>query len=426
MLIGPLWVFGEALYDMRKLLLLICSLIFIISCGGGDDAGGGGGGSSAGSEYLNVSDIDIPGGNTTATLSIQASNNCDWVISWSEPWIRSVSPTKGRGSQNVTITVSTNPSSSAERTAVITVKNTSGSINRNVTLTQSPNAEALELSVSTLNFTSDAGHQDVTITSNTHWTVTGTANWMSLNRTEGDNNGSITITVEANAAKTERTAVLTFTGSGGINKQLTVKQQPNTTTDFRVSPITLSANATASSVQFSINGDAQWTVVSNQSWATVNTNSGEGNATITVSLADNTNEAQREATITVSSNTKSETVTVYQAGGTRPTLTNVHVTSNDKNGVTIAFDYQSMFAISEYGICYATSGEPTINGDHKSESGSAKQGSASITLTGLTAGTTYKACAYAKSAVGIQYSETITFTTNTNKPGGDDNTTPNI
>ena len=386
MLIGPLWVFGEALYDMRKLLLLICSLIFIISCGGGDDAGGGGG-SSAGSEYLNVSDIDIPGGNTTATISIQASNNCDWVISWSEPWIRSVSPTKGRGSQNVTITVSTNPSSSAERTAVITVKNTSGSITRNVTLTQSPNAEALELSVSTLNFTSDAGHQDVTITSNTHWTVTGTANWMSLNKTEGDNNGSITITVEANSAKTERTAVLTFTGSGGINKQLTVKQQPNTATDFRVSPTTLSANATASNVQFSINGDAQWTVVSNQSWATVNTNSGEGNATITVSF---------------------------------------HVTSNDKNGVTIAFDYQSMFAVSEYGICYATSGEPTINDDHKSESGSAKQGSASITLTGLTAGTTYKACAYAKSAVGIQYSETITFTTNTNKPGGDDNTTPNI
>ncbi len=424
MLIGPFWVFGEALYDMRKLLLLICSLIFIISCGGGDDAGGGGG-SSAGSEYLNVSNVDIPGGNTTATLSIQASNNCDWVISWSEPWIRSISPTKGRGSQNATITVSTNPSSSAERTAVITVKNTSGSITRNVTITQSPETEFLELSVSSLSFSSNSGYQDVTITSNTHWTVTGASSWMSLNKTQGDNNSSITITVVAND-KTAREAVLTFTGSGGITKQLTIKQEANSATDFRLSPSTLTANATAGSVQFSINGDVKWTAVSNQNWATLSSTSGEGNTTISVSLTDNTDEAQRNATITVSSNTKSETVTIHQAGGTKPTLSNVHVTSNDKNGVTIAFEYQSMFTVSEYGICYATSGEPTINDNHKSESGSAKQGSASIILTGLTAGTTYKARAYAKSAVGIQYSETITFTTNTNKPGGDDNTTPNI
>jgi len=411
---------------MKKLSSFILILMLLIACGGGDDAGGGGGSSTGGSEYLNVSNVDIPGGNTTATLNIQASNNCEWVVSWSEPWIRSISPTKGRGNQNATITVTVNPSSSAERTGIITVRNTSGTISRNVTITQSPNVEALELSVSSLNFSNEAGYQDVTVTSNTHWVITGATNWMSLNKTEGDNNGSVIITVNANPDKTERQAVLTFTGSGGITKQLTVKQQANTATDFRVSPSSLSVEAKANTVQFSINGDAQWTIVSNQNWATLNTTSGEGNATISVSIADNVSEAAREAVITVSSNAKSETVTIYQTAGTKPTLTNILVTENTKNEVTIVFSYQSMFAVSEYGVCYTPNGTPTINDTHVSETGSSTQGTPSVTLKDLAPSTTYNARAYAKSAVGIQYSETVTFTTTSNLPGGGDNVTPEL
>ena len=411
---------------MKKLSSFILILMLLIACGGGDDAGGGGGSSTGGSEYLNVSNVDIPGGNTTATLNIQASNNCEWVVSWSEPWIRSISPTKGRGNQNATITVTVNPSSSAERTGIITVRNTSGTISRNVTITQSPNVEALELSVSSLNFSNEAGYQDVTVTSNTHWVITGATNWMSLNKTEGDNNGSVIITVNANPDKTERQAVLTFTGSGGITKQLTVKQQANTATDFRVSPSNLSVEAKANTVLFSINGDAQWTIVSNQNWATLNTTSGEGNASISVSIADNVSEAAREAVITVSSNAKSETVTIYQTAGTKPTLTNILVTENTKNGVTIAFTYQSMFAVSEYGVCYTPNGTPTINDAHTSETGSSTQGTPSVTLKDISPSTTYNARAYAKSAVGIQYSETVTFTTTSNIPGGGDNVTPGL
>lgn len=411
---------------MKKLSSFILILMLLIACGGGDDAGGGGGSSTGGSEYLNVSNVDIPGGNTTATLNIQASNNCEWVVSWSEPWIRSISPTKGRGNQNATITVTVNPSSSAERTGIITVRNTSGTISRNVTITQSPNVEALELSVSSLNFSNEAGYQDVTVTSNTHWVITGATNWMSLNKTEGDNNGSVIITVNANPDKTERQAVLTFTGSGGITKQLTVKQQANTATDFRVSPSNLSVEAKANTVLFSINGDAQWTIVSNQNWATLNTTSGEGNATISVSIADNVSEAAREAVITVSSNAKSEAVTIYQTAGTKPTLTNILVTENTKNGVTIAFTYQSMFAVSEYGVCYTPNGTPTINDAHTSETGSSTQGTPSVTLKDISPSTTYNARAYAKSAVGIQYSETVTFTTTSNIPGGGDNVTPGL
>lgn len=409
---------------MKKTLLYLLGILLLVACGGGDDAGGNT--PSGSNEYLNASNVDIPGGNTTATLNINASQNCDWIITWNESWIRSINPTKGRGSQNATITVSPNPSSTATRTAVVKVSNTSGTIVRDVTISQSPNAESLELSMSTMNFTNAAGSQDVTITSNTHWTITGSASWLTLNKTEGDNNGSVRITVETNTSKSEREVVLTITGSGGISKQLTVKQQGDTSTDFRVSTTEVSANAVAGTVQFNIIGDAQWTISTNRNWATPSTTYGEGNASITVSLTDNTSEETREAVITVSSNTKSETVTIRQSAGTKPTITAMNVNYDNKNSAVVSFSYSSLFPVTEYGVCYNTTGQPTINDTHQSASGSTTQGAPSFTLSGLAYSTTYYVRAYAKSAAGIQYSESASFTTANNWPGADDNVKPGI
>ena len=408
---------------MKNTLLYLMSAFLLLACSGGGD---GGSTPSGGSEYLNVSNVDIPGGNTTATLYINASQNCDWIITWGEAWIRSINPTKGRGSQNATITVSPNPSSTATRTAVIKVSNTSGTIVRDVTISQSPNAESLELSMSTMSFTYAAGSQDVTVTSNTHWTITGSASWLSVNKTEGDNNASVRITVEANTAKSEREVVLTFSGSGGISKQLTVRQQGDTSTDFRVSTTELSVNAPAGTVQFNIIGDAQWTLSSNKNWATMNTTYGEGNANITVSLTDNISEETREAVITVSSNTKSSIVTIRQSAGTKPAITDMNVHYDGKTSAVVTFNYSSMFPVTEYGVCYNTTGLPTINDVRQSESGNATQGSPSISLTGLAYSTTYYVRAYAKSAVGIQYSEPQSFTTANNWPGSDDVITPGL
>ena len=409
---------------MKKTLLYLLGVVLFVACGGGDDAGGST--PSGSNEYLNASNVDIPGGNTTATLYINASQNCDWIITWSESWIRSINPTKGRGSQNATITVSLNPSSTATRTAVVRVSNTSGTIVRDITVTQSPNAESLDLSMSTMTFTNAAGSQDVTITSNTHWTISGSASWLTLSKTEGDNNGSVRITVDTNTSKSEREVVLTITGSGGISKQLTVKQEGDTSTDFRVSTTELLANAVAGTVQFNIIGDAQWTISSDKNWATPTTTYGEGNASITVSLADNTSEGAREAVITVSSNTKSEKVTIRQSAGSKPTVTALNVNYDNKNSAVVSFSYSSLFPVTEYGVCYNTTGQPTINDAHQSESGTTTQGSPSISLTGLAYSTTYYVRAYAKSVVGIQYSEPVSFTTANNWPGADDNVTPGI
>lgn len=418
-------IFKQNIVEMKKLLLLLYSLLLILSCGGGDDAGSGGGssGSPAGSEYLNVSNVDIPGGNTTATLSIQASNNCEWVVSWSDSWIR-ISPTSGRGSQNVTISVSVNPSSSVERTAVVTVKNTSGTITRNVVVTQFANAESLELSTTAMNFTYTASSQDVTITSNTHWTISGLASWFTLSRTEGDNDGVVKITVNENTEEQERNAVLTFKGASGSEQKLNVKQAGHST-DFTVSTKNITVDALAGTSSFSIAGDAHWTAQSSQDWVNLSDFSGDGNKTIVVTYAANTKEEQRSAEITVKSTSKTETVTIVQTAASRPALTDLRVTAISRTEATVTFNFTSMFPVIVYGVCYSTSENPTEKDPHISEEGSSQQGTYSAKISGLKPGTTYLLRAYAKSIVEVGYSEEIVFTTaQGDQPNTGDNPKP--
>lgn len=242
---------------MNKYLSFIASVLLIGCSGGGEN--GGGDTPSGGSEYLNVSNVDITGDQTSATLSINASQNCSWTISYGDSWITNISPSSGRGSGSVTITTTINPSSSTSRSAIIKVSNSSGTIVRNITLTQSASKEYLELSVLSMEFTSNAETRDITISSNTHWVVYGGANWITLNKTEGDNNGTISIKIDENTSKDEREAVLTITGSNGTSGSINIKQTGATHTTLSV-PQVSDITQTSASVTFSF--DSSTTVTS--------------------------------------------------------------------------------------------------------------------------------------------------------------------
>ena len=67
-------------------------------------------------------------------------------------------------------------------------------------------------------------------------------------------------------------------------------------------------------------------------------------------------------------------------------------------------------SVTERGVCWATSENPTIS-DNKNFSSSNGTGEFTILLTNLSAGTTYNARAYATNSVGTAYGNVITFTT---------------
>ena len=278
--------------------------------------------------------------NTTAILTINASQNCQWVITWSDPAIQSVSPTTGRGSREVTIKLEENPSFKSERTMVIRLANVSETILRPMTITQPKSTEYIRLTPSSLPDFSNAGsYQDVTITSNTNWNVTVSKDWVKCSVDKEGNNGRVRITVDPNTSKDGREAVVEFKGEEVVEK-LTIKQEGNTATTFSV----------------------------------------------------------------------------------------LQITDVTKNVAVVRFSYDSGSDVVSYGVCYAKIDNPHISNalGNVSETGTSRQWTASLTLTGLEQGTTYYVRAYVITALGTQYSDSQSFTTTSGTPGSDDNVTPNI
>lgn len=394
---------------MKKTLLYLVSILLITACSGGDD---GGVTPSAGSEYLNIpKDLIVVQGNTTTTLQINASQNLSWTIACDQTWV-SFSQQSGRGTAYVTVTVTANPSSTESRMATITVMGSS--YTRESSLKQEPDVAYLNLSVSSLNFTNMSGNQQVTVSSNTEWAVIESdEDWISVSpRARTGESTVITVQLTENTNEAERKKTFTIKG-GNISKQLEVVQSGRST-DFTVSPTSLTAEAKSLKVQFSITGEARWIISSNRDWAKPSDMQGEGNKTITVTLDDNILEEQQQAIITITSATntvKSEQVTITQKAATRPVISDLTYTDVTRSEATVSFSFISMYPVTEYGICYSINENPTIINTHVKEEGSALQGVYSTKLTGLTAGTTYYVRAYAISKVNTGYSEEIIFKT---------------
>jgi len=209
---------------MKNILLFIAVLTFM-ACSSGDDSGG-----TVGNEYLNVGNVDARGDQTSATLNVDASPNCEWTITWNDTWITNISPTSKRGNGTVTISFGVNPSSKESRTAILTVSNASKSITRTITLTQAASSEYIEISGDgTLNFGYIADSRIVPIRSNTRWEVevtitNGSSDWLQVSPTAGSNDGNITLTTKDNNSIVEQSAKLTIKGTGGANRELTVIQ----------------------------------------------------------------------------------------------------------------------------------------------------------------------------------------------------------
>ena len=229
------------------ILLLVCSCV---KNGDGEEI------PTASLEYIETPNkVDIQGDETSATISISASENCNWTVSCSDAMISNISPSSGRGDGTVTITTTANPTALSARSATINVKNSEGTITRTISLTQMASKEYLELSQSSIDFSKKAETVNVTISSNSRWTITGGASWITISKTEGENCDVISIAVDENTAYDKREAVLTIKGNGGTSKTISIKQAETIFTTLTVPQIS-NLTKTSASVSFSFNSNA--------------------------------------------------------------------------------------------------------------------------------------------------------------------------
>lgn len=238
--------------------------------------------------------------------SVPVVSNAAWEISSCPSWITTSAKSGNAGNTSFDMEVSENKDQSRE--GVLIIKNAALSYSINVT----QGGVQLELGKQTMSFTNAKGSDTFTIKSNSSWTVTSDKpSWCTVDQSSGSNNATIKVSVTANTTESSRDAIITVK-AGNVSRQVKVTQAA---IQLKLSKETLSFTPNSGNNTFTITSNVSWTVTSNKtSWCTVDKSSGSNNATIKVSVTDNTSESSRDAIITVKSGDVSKQVKVTQEG----------------------------------------------------------------------------------------------------------------
>jgi hypothetical protein len=248
--------------------------------------------------------------------NIVVTSNTTWSVSANADWV-SLSPANtGNGDGLIHVYVPYNPTLEP-RAATVTF--TYGDAQtRTIAITQDAGDPSLSIG-SVPYFEKTGGNGTFTITSNTAWSMSVDAGWVTLSPTSGNGDGTITITVtEANPTSKSRYATITFTYGDAQTQTRSVGQAAGDPT-LSVTPTEVLAEKTGGSYPVAVTSNTTWTVSRNASWVTVSPTSGNGNGTVNVTAAENTTTIIRSATVTVSSGTLTQRVHVEQ-GAVDPTL----------------------------------------------------------------------------------------------------------
>jgi hypothetical protein len=166
-----------------------------------------------------VSFTGTQGSTNPAAQSLAITSNVSWSATEAVSWL-SVSPASGSNNGTLAVAVDTTSAAIGTNTGTLTV--TGGGLTRtvNVTLTLAAAPTALTVSPSSLTFTATQGAANPTtqtlgVTSNTSWSVSENASWLTVNPLSASNNSTLTVSVNtATASVGTNSATITLTGGG--------------------------------------------------------------------------------------------------------------------------------------------------------------------------------------------------------------------
>ncbi len=249
---------------------------------------------------------------TSGSTIFTVTSNISWSVSDDAAWL-TLSPSSGSGNGTLTATYTENTSTS-QRTGTLTV--TGGGLTVKATVTQAPTAElAVSPQDQIVPYTS--GNTTFTITSNSSWSASDDASWLTVSPSGGTGNGTLTASYTENTTTSQRTGTITVTGSGMTSK-VTVTQAPAPM--LTVSPSDRPVSYAAGNTSFSVTSNINWSISDDASWLTVSPSSGSNNETLTATYTENTTIGQRIGTITITGSGITRIVTVTQSAGL-PALT---------------------------------------------------------------------------------------------------------
>ena len=262
---------------------------------------------------------------TSASVAVTTSADCAWTVSSGASWLTVTSPTSGQGDGTVQYTAAPNPTSTS-RVGTLTIGSRAFNVTQAgivCTNTLSSNSVTVGSPASTLSVIVATGDDCA-------WTASSPVSWITIPSGSGGTGPStVSIAVAENTGATSRSAMLSIAG-----RSLTVTQSADC--DYSVTQTSIAVPGTNSLTSISIRTGAgcAWTTQSPVSWATINSASGSGNWTVSVSVTANPTTSPRTATLTIAG----EAVLLTQAGVTCNYLvspTSVSLTSGSSVGISI-------------------------------------------------------------------------------------------
>jgi len=171
------------------------------------------------SDYLDVFSAALSFTASGGTEVITLTTNQNWTASCDVSWL-TLSVTSGTGDATVSVAATANTSTDS-RTGTITFK--AGGSSYEVAVTQTGISGTFSVTPMSRSFTSSGGSESFAVTSNLSWTVSSGVSWLTLSKTSGTGNATVTAKAEANTSTDSRKGTITFK-AGGSSYQVAVAQ----------------------------------------------------------------------------------------------------------------------------------------------------------------------------------------------------------
>lgn len=247
---------------------------------------------------------------------------------------------KGDGDSTLGVSVSEN-ALTVSRNARIKITSTDGSIVKYVSVIQEGKEEDyLNVSPSTIGFPKEGGTHTISIGTNGTWTVTA-PDWMTVSRTTGSGNATLTVTVGDNATGAELNGEI-IVSVGAISKTVRVFQSKDETVEYlEVSPANIEFDYDGGEEFITITASGSW-IITTPDWIEVTTNGGNGDKILMVKADKSTVSSDRSGVITITMGNRSATVNVIQRYTGKLTISPSSVvffytgTYQSKNSITVS------------------------------------------------------------------------------------------
>ena len=263
--------------------------------------------------------------------TVELKSNGDWSIGSASDWL-TVLPTSGNG--NATLKLVAQPNTSEQSRSVelrATTKDNSASltISQEGTPTgEDPGGEDpehfLTVTPNELQFVCTGENKVITIECDEAWSIAEDTDWIGFDKTEGEGNDEIVVTVGENPLHETRSAEIEIRSASGNSAVINMSQEASPMQHFlNVTPSGLSFGKDGESKDVTIECDAEWQVVFDADWLTAAVNEGSGNGTVTFTALPNVFMETREAIVTINSYPLSQTISMRQSPGDEPIWANV-------------------------------------------------------------------------------------------------------